>query len=217
MNLLALKCHLMLSLICRMVVILTHLRRGVIYALNLCPCSSLSMSCKHRWIWLLSSGWKIMHLINCCSAEMSSQGKAVPPTQHLAFSFCLLCYHEANMNSEDLCRTGSRRAHCQKSIIRALISCTDQGWLNSEKLRLQERKYNEKGDSLSICTWIYSNEHYLNEDISNGELLVTKAIIYNENSASSFDVPTFDCSAHILHIYLYNRSSVLWSVKLVIV
>lgn len=63
-----------------------------------------------------------MHLINCYSAEMSSYGRAVPQTQHLAFSFCLLCCHEANMNSEDLCRAGSRRAPCQKSIIRALIS-----------------------------------------------------------------------------------------------
>lgn len=139
------------------------------------------MSCKRLWIWQLSPRWKIMHLINCYSAEMSSQGKAVPQTQHLAFSFCLLCCHEANMNSEDLCRAGSRRAHCQKSIIRALISRTDQRWLNSEKLRIQERQYNEKGDSLLICTWIHLNEHYLNENISNGEPLSTKVIIYNEN------------------------------------
>lgn len=124
----------------------------LIYALNLCPCFSPSMSCKRLWIWQLSPRWKIMHLINCYSAEMSSQGKAVPQTQHLAFSFCLLCCYEANTNSEDLCRAGSRRAHCQKSITRALISCTDQRWPNSEKLSLQERQYNANGDCLSICT-----------------------------------------------------------------
>lgn len=165
------------------------------------------MSCKRLWIWQLSPRWKIMHLINCYSAEMSSQGKAVPQTQHLAFSFCLLCCHEANMNSEDLCRAGSRRAHCQKSIIRALISCTDQRWLNSEMLRFQESQYNKKGDSLSICTGIYSNEHYLNENISNGEPLSTKVITYNKNCnlASLFEMLTFDCSANIVHTYLYNK------------
>lgn len=178
----------------------------MIYALNLCPCSSPSMSCKHLWIWQLSPRWKIMHLINCYSAEMSSQGKAVPQTQHLAFSFCLLCCHEANMNSEDLCRAGSRRAHRQKSIIRALISWTDQRQPNSVKFGLQERQYNAKGDSLSICTWIYSNELDLNENTSNGELLSTKLIIYNEicNSASLFDMPTLTV-LQIYYIYLYNK------------
>lgn len=176
----------------------------MIYALNLCPRSSPSMSCKHLWIWQLSPRWKIMHLINCYSAEMSSQGKAVPQTQHLAFSFCLLCCHEANMNSEDLCRAGSRRAHCQKSIIRALISCIDQWRPNSEKLWLQKKQYNAKGDSLSTCTWIYSNKYDLNEKSSNGELLLVKLIIYNENcnSASLFDMPTFDYTANIVHISL---------------
>lgn len=77
------------------------------------------------------------------------------------------------MNSEDLCRTGSRRAHCQKSIIRVLISCTDQ-WLNSEKLRLQKRQYNDRGDSLLLSILIYSNEHYLNENICNDALLSKK-------------------------------------------
>lgn len=176
----------------------------MIYALNLCPRSSPSMSCKHLWIWQLSPRWKIMHLINCYSAEMSSQGKAVPQTQHLAFSFCLLCCHEANMNSEDLCRAGSRRAHCQKSIIRALISCIDQWRPNSEKLWLQKKQYNAKGDSLSTCTWIYSNKYDLNEKSSNGELLSAKLIIYNENynPASLFDMPTFDYPANIVHIFL---------------
>lgn len=51
---------------------------------------------------------------NCYSAGMSSPGKAVPQTQRLTFSFSLLCCHDANMNSEDLCRTGSRHSHCQK-------------------------------------------------------------------------------------------------------
>lgn len=176
----------------------------MIYALNLCPSSSPSMSCKHLWIWQLSPRWKIMHLINCYSAEMSSQGKAVPQTQHLAFSFCLLCCHEANMNSEDLCRAGSRRAHCQKSIIKALISCIDQRRPNSEKLWLQKKRYNAKGDSLSTCTWIYSNKHDLNEKSSNGELLSTKLIIYKENynSASLFDLPPFDYPPNILHTFL---------------
>lgn len=145
------------------------------------------------WIWQLSPRWKIMHLINCYSAEMSSQGKTVPQTQHLAFSLCLLCCHEANTNSEDLCRAGSRRTFCQKSIIRALISCTAQWWPNSELLALQERQYNAKDDPLSICIWIYSHECDLNENSSNGELLSTKRIIYNENcnSITLFDMPTF--------------------------
>lgn len=156
------------------------------------------MSCKLLWIWQLSPRWKIMHLINCYSAEMSSYGKAVPQTQHLAFSFCLLCCHEANMNSEDLCRAGSRRAHCQKSIIRALISCTDQWRPYTEKIRQQQRQYNRKENSLWISTWIYSNEHYLNERFFfflMAELFSTELIIYNGkwNAASLFDKSPLDC------------------------
>lgn len=49
-----------------------------------------------------------------------------------------------------------------------------------------------------------SNKHDLNEKSSNGELLSTKLIIYKENynSASLFDMPTFDYPVNILHIFL---------------
>lgn len=64
---------------------------------------------------------------NCYLAGISSQAKTMPQTLYLVFSICLLCCHDANMNSEICVGQVAGTLTVKKSIIRALISCIDQG------------------------------------------------------------------------------------------
>lgn len=79
-----------------------------------------------------------MHLITAAWLECPSRQDCASNSA-LGISLCVLGCYDANMNSEICVGQVAGTLTVKKSIIWALISCIDQGLLNSEASERQQR------------------------------------------------------------------------------